>query len=166
MLSSFTIKDSRSYREATLRLAPLTVLIGANASGKSNAIEALRLLSWTAAGNRMGSFFYPKNGMERTIRGGVRELGYRGKSAFSLSCSMAEPDWNHYAITLDVRNDDQLHISDERVTGPASYAQLFEVITPSICALGDMFVAHNNFARGGRKPQILDEHHGHRFSFR
>ena len=40
MLSSVTIEGFKSYRKATL-----TVLIGANASGKSNAIEALRLLS-------------------------------------------------------------------------------------------------------------------------
>lgn len=58
MLSSFTIENFKSYREATLKLAPLTVLIGANASGKSNAIEALRLLSWIAAGNRLGALRY------------------------------------------------------------------------------------------------------------
>lgn len=55
VLSSFTIKNFKSYREATLKLAPLTVLIGANASGKSNAIEALRLLSWIAEGKRLGA---------------------------------------------------------------------------------------------------------------
>ena len=41
MLSSIRIQKFKSYRDATLHLAPLTVLIGANASGKSNAIEAL-----------------------------------------------------------------------------------------------------------------------------
>nr|WP_071822754.1 AAA family ATPase [Microcystis aeruginosa] len=29
------------------------VLIGANASGKSNALEAIRLLSWLAKGSRL-----------------------------------------------------------------------------------------------------------------
>ena len=55
MLSSFTIENFKSYHEASLKLAPLTVLIGANAAGKSNAVEALRLLSWIAAGNRLGT---------------------------------------------------------------------------------------------------------------
>ena len=45
MLSSVEIEKFKSYDKATLHLAPLTVLIGANASGKSNALEALRLLS-------------------------------------------------------------------------------------------------------------------------
>ena len=39
MLTAFTLEDFRSYRQATLPLSALTVLIGANASGKSNAIE-------------------------------------------------------------------------------------------------------------------------------
>ena len=69
MLSSFTIENFKSYREATLKLAPLTVLIGANASGKSNAIEGLRLLSWIAAGNRLGALRYASQDEDRAIRG-------------------------------------------------------------------------------------------------
>ena len=117
MLSSFTIEDFKSYRKATLKLAPLTVLIGANASGKSNAIEALRLLSWIAAGNRLGSFRYASQDKDRAIRGKVSEFGFRGQRAFSLSCETTESDWNRYSLKLDVRNDDELHISDERITG-------------------------------------------------
>ena len=59
MLSSVTIEKFKSYRGATtLDLAPLTALIGANASGKSNAIEALRLLSRVAAGDPGSATFY------------------------------------------------------------------------------------------------------------
>ena len=157
MLSSFTIENFKSYREATLKLAPLTVLIGANASGKSNAIEGLRLLSWIAEGNRLGSFRYASQDKNRAIRGKVSELGFQGRHAFSLSCDTTELDWNHYSITLAVRDDNELHIADERLTGSgyASLAPLFKVATPSSGTLGDMFVAYNNFARGGRKPQLM-----------
>ena len=65
MLSSFTIENFKSYGKATLKLAPLTVLIGANASGKSNAIEALRLLSWIAAGDRLGTIRHALRRKER-----------------------------------------------------------------------------------------------------
>ena len=70
MLSSVTIENFKSYRKATLKLAPLTVLIGANASGKSNAIEALRLLSWIAEGKRRGTIRHDLLEKERAIRGG------------------------------------------------------------------------------------------------
>ena len=154
MLSSFTIENFKSYRKASLELAPLTVLIGANASGKSNAIEALRLLCRIAAGDKLAAIRHALQDKERAVRGNVSDLGFRGERAFSISCEMTESDWNHYSITLELRDDDELHISNERVTGPASYSPLFEVVSPSRGALGDMFVAYNNFARGGRKPQI------------
>lgn len=155
MLSSVTIKNFKSYRKATLNLAPLTMLIGANASGKSNAIEALRLLSWIAAGNRLGAFRYSALDSDRAIRGNVSELCFRGTPNFSLSCETTESDWNNYAISLECRADNELHIVDERLSGSASFAPLFEVKTPSSGPLGDILVAYNNFARGGRKPQIL-----------
>ena len=154
MLSSFSITNFKSYRDATLKLAPLTVLIGANAAGKSNAVEALRLLSWIAAGNRLASIRHALQEKEHAIRGNVNDLGFRPERAFSLACRTDASDWDNYSIRLEVRADDELHIADERLTGPASVVPLFEVVTPSRGDLGDVFVAYNNFARGGRKPQL------------
>ena len=89
MLSSVTIEGFKSYRKATLKLAPLTVLIGANASGKSNAIEALRLLSWIAQGNKLGSIRHALREDDRAVRGTVRDIGFRGRHRFALSCRAA-----------------------------------------------------------------------------
>ena len=188
MLSSFTIENFKSYREATLKLAPLTVLIGANASGKSNAIEGLRLLSWIAEGKRLGAIRHDLLEKESAIRGNVGDLayrgvpdgplsdpalapalqsgqgaghllslGYRGVPAFSFACRTTDAHWHDYSITLEAREGDELHISDERLGGGGlrSSAPLFEVKTPSRGALGDMFVAYNNFAPGGKKPQVM-----------
>ncbi len=156
MLASLTIKNFRSYRNASLELGPLTVLIGANAAGKSNAIEGVRLLSWIAAGNRLSAIRHALQDKDQTIRGRGSDLGFRQGRSFSLACKTTDFDWKSYSVTLDVREGDELHISDERVTGGySSWAPLFEVVTPSKGALGDMSVAYNNFARGGRKPQIV-----------
>lgn len=69
MLTSVTIRNFKSYKEATLPLGPLTLLIGANASGKSNAVEALRLLYW--------GFFHPMLDVWKTTIDGIR--GQKGK---------------------------------------------------------------------------------------
>ena len=45
-LEKFHIKNFLSLRNVTLPLKPLTVLVGPNASGKSNILSALRLLNW------------------------------------------------------------------------------------------------------------------------
>lgn len=46
MLKSIRIQNFKSYKDTTLELAPLTLMIGANASGKTNAIEALKLINY------------------------------------------------------------------------------------------------------------------------
>ena len=50
MITSFTLKNFKSYIEAEMPLATLTFFIGPNASGKSNALEAIRLFpGWQRA---------------------------------------------------------------------------------------------------------------------
>ena len=57
--TSIPIRNFKSHQEVTLPLAPLALLIGANASGKSNAVEALRLLQQVKAALDGKSPFVP-----------------------------------------------------------------------------------------------------------
>lgn len=125
MLTRITIKDFRSYREATLELRPLTVLIGANASGKSNAIEALRLLSWVAQGNRLDSNLFTTNGYRR-LRGAPAQLGYRSATHFSFDCETTHPDWDRYSITLRSLGG-EVRITNEWIGGSRQIAPLLAV---------------------------------------
>lgn len=50
MLNTFVVANYRSLRDLRLKIAPLTVVTGANASGKSNLYRALRLLQQAAHG--------------------------------------------------------------------------------------------------------------------
>lgn len=50
MLHTFAVSNYRSLRELKLRLEPLTLVTGANGSGKSNLYRALRLLQQAADG--------------------------------------------------------------------------------------------------------------------
>ena len=155
MLTSFAVERFKSYKqEATLPLAPLTVLIGANASGKSNIIEALRLLSWIAQGNKLGAISHTVQGDNQTIRGAVKDLVFRRKRTFQLSCSTTHPQWNRYSVRLSCDGDGELIIADERLEGADQAAPLFKV-AESREEVGDVRVAYNNFARGGRKPLVI-----------
>ena len=153
MLSSFTLENFKSYREATLDLAPLTVLVGANASGKSNLVEALRLLSWIAQGNRLGSVRHALRGDECPIRGGVRDLFRGSKRSLQLSCRTTHPNWNRYSITLERRGDEELHIFEEELSGSGERVPLFQIVDRNR-EIGAIWAAYNNFAPGGRKPQV------------
>ena len=97
---SITIKNFKSYKEATLPLAPLTLLIGANASGKSNAIEAFRFLSWVAGGERLSTLQNRVNDSDKIIRGNVSDLPFRETEQFVLSFSA---DSSNYESIFNIR---------------------------------------------------------------
>jgi predicted ATPase len=89
MIQSFSIENFKSFRKATLPLAPLTLLIGANASGKSNAIEAIQLLAWLGSGHSLNDLLYDVREQELSLRGGYRDLG-SGDGDISLGCELIE----------------------------------------------------------------------------
>jgi AAA15 family ATPase/GTPase len=53
MLKKLILENWKSFRYAELPIDPLTVLIGTNASGKSNVIDALEFLKRTATGKEI-----------------------------------------------------------------------------------------------------------------
>jgi predicted ATPase len=114
MIQSITIKNFKSFREASLPLAPLTLLIGANASGKSNAIEAMQLLSWLASGRRLGDLLVAIRDQELSLRGTFNDLTYAGDE-FSLGCDLLPP--LSFSIMLQV-NEAGLRILEERLESP------------------------------------------------
>ncbi|MEN6669578.1 ATP-binding protein [Psychrobacter sp. B38] len=108
--ASITIKNFKSYKDATLPLSPLTLLIGANASGKSNAIEAFRFLSWVAGGERLSTLKNRVNDSDKVVRGNIKDLAFNHEDSFSLSFNFT-PDISYSGIFLNVNM--QLHLTGE-----------------------------------------------------
>ena len=71
MITKVWARNFRSIEHAELELGPLTVLVGPNASGKSNLLDMLGFLSDTA-----------RHGLETAItrRGGIDSIGRRSPS--------------------------------------------------------------------------------------
>ncbi|MEY3403393.1 MAG: ATPase [Anabaena sp. CRKS33] len=152
MIIEFTLANFKSYSTGHLPLGSLTVLIGANAAGKSNALEGLRLLSWLAQGQKLSSIQYAVNSAEAVVRGRVNDLCYHGQSSFTIGCRLDLPEWNKLNITLSVR-DGELHISSECITNSKNTV-LYELDQPSQEINTDVGVVYNNFTRGQNKPRI------------
>lgn len=153
MLNAFTLKNFKSYRDARLPLGALTVLIGANAAGKSNAIEALRFLSWLAQGQKLGSIKYAVNSADQVVRGRVEDLCRAGETRFGLGCRITGSIWSQLQVTIGLR-DGELHVVGERLYSMVEIVPLYDLDQPSRGAGTDAGVAYNNFARGGNKPHI------------
>ena len=69
MIKEIHFVNWKSFCHAVLPIDPLTVLIGTNASGKSNAVEGLEFLRWAALPNELDSGFRAQSG---DIRGEIR----------------------------------------------------------------------------------------------
>lgn len=108
--ASITIRNFKSYKEATLPLSPLTLLIGANASGKSNAIEAFRFLSWVAGGERLSTLKNRVNDSDKVVRGSIKDLAFNHENSFSLSFSYAS---NSSYSGVFLNEDNQLYLIAE-----------------------------------------------------
>lgn len=154
MLTSFSLKNFKSFKEdAVLPLASLTVLIGANAAGKSNALEGLRFLSWLAQGNKLSNIQHAVNQADKVVRGRVPDIFQKGTSKFALGCTMDNlPEANALNMELELRSDD-LHIVSERM-GSGSGVPLYDMDQASKGHSTEASVAYNNFSRGPNKPHI------------
>ncbi|EKF9565612.1 AAA family ATPase [Vibrio cholerae] len=153
MLTQIQIKKFKSYQDQVLHLSPLTLMIGANASGKSNALEAFRFLAWLAQGQKLSVLKHRVDDSEQILRGQVKDLGYLGAQAFSLGCMTDDAVWNHFEVEISLR-DDELHISQESISSPKESFPLYKIAQSSSGLGTDVRIAYNNFARGGKKPQV------------
>lgn len=74
MLTDIHIEGFRSVRAARLRLAPVTVVLGANGTGKTNLYQALRLLQAAASGS-LARTIADAGGMPSVLWAGARRKG-------------------------------------------------------------------------------------------
>ena len=154
MLTKFTLANFKSYREATLVLSPLTLLIGANASGKSNALEAMQMLSWLSRGRRLEEVFQAVQESELLIRGTVADLTYATGNKFRLGCVLEhQSEWVKLEVEMSA-GADGMRIVQERVESPTQNLPLYQVDYEPSGFSHDLRVSYNNFARGCNKPQI------------
>ena len=73
MLNTIAIRGYRSLREIVLPLAGLTVVTGANGTGKSSLYRALRLLADCGRGEVIGSLAR-EGGLESVLWAGPEQL--------------------------------------------------------------------------------------------
>ena len=89
MITSIRLVNFKNFADETLRVGPFTVIVGANASGKSNIRDAFRFLHGIGRGYTLAEIFGGKYGTGGQIewagiRGVMNELIRFDRSRFSL----------------------------------------------------------------------------------
>jgi predicted ATPase len=121
MLSRIKITNFKSFAEAEIRLRPLTVMIGANASGKTNFIEALGLLGWMAKGRQLSEIYSAVRDGELALRGSLQRLTQHGNTqpigfTVDIDVGVDEVAQLELDVSLDAKHPE---IALERFTSPA-----------------------------------------------
>jgi predicted ATPase len=111
MLRKLVLERFKSFEHAEMTFGPLTVVVGPNASGKSNLRDALRFLHGIGRGYSLPEIIGEKWGeggvLEwRGIRGGLAEIAFNGADTFALEIvfDLFEDDTQEavYRIVVDV----------------------------------------------------------------
>lgn len=96
MLRTLTLTHFKNFESATLSLGPLTLLVGANASGKSNLRDAFRFLHGISRGYTLAEILGEKWGEGGVlhwegIRGGLKETAFHGRDSFQIEARVDLP---------------------------------------------------------------------------
>lgn len=104
MIKKIKLNDWKSFITATLHIDPLTVLIGPNASGKSNALDALVFLNRIASGFSISNVLKGDSNLP-AIRGGLKWASRRPTKTFSLEvlCSSGDDSRTEFLYQIEVQ---------------------------------------------------------------
>ena len=117
MLKEIHFKNWKSFKSATLYIDQLTVLIGTNASGKSNIVEGLEFLRRIINGKEIQTALVGDSSLS-AIRGGLKWATLEPENQFTLSVLVEGEDKNtdyFYSITIDLTSN-QAEIFAEELT--------------------------------------------------
>ena len=97
MINSLRLRDFKNFKDETLRVGPFTVIVGTNASGKSNIRDAFRFLHGIGRGYTLaeivGGKYGPGGQIEwEEIRGAGREIIRFDQPAFGLELGLTVAD--------------------------------------------------------------------------
>jgi predicted ATPase len=100
MITELRLENWKSYQKSSLHIDALSVLVGTNASGKSNALDALLLLNRIATGAMLTSAL-KGDGTLAAVRGGVEWAARQPGSVFALGVVCRADELTDYEYRLE-----------------------------------------------------------------
>ncbi|NEN90917.1 MAG: ATP-binding protein, partial [Okeania sp. SIO3H1] len=113
MLKQITLENWKSFRHAELYIDPLTVLIGTNASGKSNVVDALDFLNSIMQGTSVEAVLTGDR-FTSGIRGGVEWAVRKPETKFSFQVLVdGENEAGDYLHKITIETQPTIQVIDE-----------------------------------------------------
>ncbi|MEO5377311.1 MAG: AAA family ATPase [Magnetococcus sp. DMHC-6] len=114
MIKQLTLTNWKSFSQATLYIDPLGILIGINASGKSNALDAFLFLYRITKGASLTEALVGTTGLTG-LRGGLEWVTLKGNQSFTLSIVISDnSDKTDYVYSISASvHETRCEIKDE-----------------------------------------------------
>lgn len=152
-LEELRLTQFKSFRNATLPLRDLTLLIGRNGSGKFNAIDGLQVLSKLAQGEDIRDAVEGSRREVGEVRGGTRGCAPFGASSFALGCRV-QTGAEAFEFDVEIQVEPDVQIRSERLClidagGPRS---LLSTDPPDVDS-ADIIARYDN-GKQGKNPAL------------
>ena len=153
MLKKITFTDFKSFVQGKLTLEEISVLIGSNASGKTNMIEGSRILSEIVTGRDISSILDGSKNVDSGIRGGSRGCVRFEAQDFTLGCEISlKYEVYYYEISIQVYP--HIYVKSEGMyRGIDKQGILIFETKDSDKNSADIWVTYNN-AKRGKNPDM------------
>ena len=154
----YRLVNFKGFADAQLHVpSPVTLLIGKNGSGKTNAIEGIELLAEIAHGRPLYEISDVGRGGAFEVRGGLAGCVRTESETFSLSfegdIEYEGGQQEEFRYELQVRGRPEPRIASETLT--LGKRTLFATVEGSSGqTAGVLKVRYDNFARGPNKPTV------------
>ena len=124
MITSLRLVNFKNFADETLRVGPFTVIVGANASGKSNIRDAFRFLHGIGRGYTLAEIVGGKYGAGGQvewagIRGAMAEIIRFGRPSFSLQVEVEDLTYT-IKVSRDEDRDGAFQVTEESLKHPAN----------------------------------------------
>ncbi len=169
MITRVVVKGYKSLRDVDIKLSPLTVMIGPNASGKSNLLDALGLISRMVTsqtiseafdehrGNPLEAFFVPPGGLEELLSEDALTFTIAVEVELSAAAvnaveSLVKDKWEGLPTTSQASHRDAKRVVERRMRYDLTIE--FRTSTGMLRVSNERLVAlrKDGKVRKGRKP--------------
>lgn len=155
MIKKIYFENFKSFSKTEIQIENITTLIGTNASGKTNMIEGMMILSEIMSGRDLSAILDGTKNSESGIRGGARGCCRFETDYFVLGCTVKFNEDIDLKYRIKVEVKDRVMISEESLSEIVDNQEIPMVYTkPADQQSGDIRAACNNGLKGGN-PDII-----------
>ncbi|ORO94622.1 AAA family ATPase [Streptococcus mitis] len=159
-LKNIKIENFKSFEgQNTFYVEELTTIIGLNASGKSNLIEALSILSMIGRDTLLTNALNNSSKVTLPIRGEAQGCLRGAKKTFGLGCTIEKSNGNEldYFIKFKVEDNDRVFVDEESLfelnKKKSNEKSLIYKTVKNSKSIADISVEYDNKKRG-KNPRI------------